>query len=84
MKTVGDRIRRMREERKLSQEEFAQLAKLDRSYYGRIERGTQNLALKTQMLIAKALEVAPSVLTADLTYADCVKLWNETETRRSR
>jgi transcriptional regulator with XRE-family HTH domain len=82
LKTVGHRIQRMRKERRLSQEEFAQLAKLDRSYYGRIERGGQNLELKTVMLIAKALEVAPTVLLADLTYADCEKLWNETETRR--
>jgi len=77
LKMVGGRIRRMRQERRLSQEKFAQLAKLDRSYYGRIERGAQNLALTNICLIAKALQVAPSVLLADISIADCDKLWNE-------
>lgn len=77
LKIVGSRIRRMREDLGVSQEAFAQLAKLDRSYYGRIERGSQNLALTTLCMIAKALRVTPSVILADITLADCEKVHRE-------
>jgi transcriptional regulator with XRE-family HTH domain len=62
----------MRQELGISQEAFAQLAKLDRSYFGRIERGTQNLTLSTLCVIALALRVPPAVIIADLTLAHCV------------
>jgi transcriptional regulator with XRE-family HTH domain len=61
----------MRTDQGISQERFAQIAKLDRSYYGRIERGSQNVALTTLCAIARALRVTPSVLLADITLADC-------------
>ena len=57
----------MREDLGISQEKFAQAAKLDRSYYGKIERGGQNLELATLCAIGKALRVPPSVLLADVT-----------------
>jgi transcriptional regulator with XRE-family HTH domain len=38
LKAVGARIRKLRENRGISQEEAARLAGIDRSYYGRIER----------------------------------------------
>jgi transcriptional regulator with XRE-family HTH domain len=39
LKAVGARIRKLREAQGISQEEVARLAGIDRSYYGRIERG---------------------------------------------
>lgn len=54
---VGFNIRRIREERGLSQEELAALAGLHRAYVGQIERGEKNIGLKNLQKIAKALEV---------------------------
>ena len=54
---VGFNIRRIREERDLSQEELATLAGLHRAYVGQIERGEKNIGLKNLEKIAKALGV---------------------------
>lgn len=54
---LGQQIRRLREERKLSQEEFAGLADIDRAYYGGIERGERNVAALNLLKIAEALGV---------------------------
>jgi len=57
-KEVGFNIRRIREERGLSQEKLAALADLHRAYVGQIERGEKNIGLKNLELIAKALGVS--------------------------
>ncbi len=54
---VGFNIRRIREERGLSQEKLGALAGLHRAYIGQIERGEKNIGLKNLEKIAKALEV---------------------------
>lgn len=54
---LGKRIRRLREEKGVSQEEFAALADLDRAYYGGIERGERNVAVLNLIKIAVVLEV---------------------------
>jgi transcriptional regulator with XRE-family HTH domain len=54
---VGQQIRRLREEKDLSQEEFAGLADIDRAYYGGIERGERNVAALNLIKIADALEM---------------------------
>jgi transcriptional regulator with XRE-family HTH domain len=59
---VGFNIRRIREERDLSQEELATLAGLHRAYVGQIERGEKNIGLKNLEKIAKALNVSIKVL----------------------
>ena len=59
---VGFNIRRIREERDLSQEELADLAGLHRAYIGQIERGEKNIGLKNLEKIAKALDVSMKVL----------------------
>ena len=68
---VGARIRKMREDAGFSQEKFAQKIQIDRSYYGRIERGRQNISVSTICTIAGGLGVSPAVLLADLTKSDC-------------
>jgi len=55
---VGFNIRRIREERGLSQEELATLAGLHRAYIGQIERGEKNIGLKNLEKIANALNVS--------------------------
>jgi len=53
----GERVRQLRKEKGLSQEAFADLAGIDRSYMGHIERGDQNITLTKIFQIAKALEI---------------------------
>ena len=54
---LGQAIRRLREEKNLSQEQFAGLAGIDRAYYGGIERGERNVAAINIIKIAEALGV---------------------------
>ena len=56
-KDVGFNIRKIREEKGLSQEKLAALADLHRAYVGQIERGEKNIGLKNLEKIAKALKV---------------------------
>ncbi len=53
----GDRVRRLRKERGYSQERFAMLSGLDRSYFGGVERGERNVSLDNIASIARALGV---------------------------
>lgn len=54
---LGQQIRKIRGERGISQEDFANAAGLGRSYYGGVERGERNIAALNLMRIAAALEV---------------------------
>lgn len=56
-KRVGFNIRKIREERGISQEKLAGLADLHRAYIGQIERGEKNIGLKNLEKIATALGV---------------------------
>ena len=53
----GDRVRRLRKERNLSQEELSFRANLHRTYIGMIERAEKNITLVNIEKIAKALNV---------------------------
>ena len=61
-KRLGDRVRELRSERKLSQEELAYKAGVHRTYLGGIERGERNPSLRNIAAIAKALDVTLSEL----------------------
>lgn len=58
----GSRVRSLRNERGLSQEDFADLCNLDRTYISGIERGIRNPALRNIEAIARALDVPLGVL----------------------
>lgn len=51
-------VRNFREEKELSQEKFALIADLHRTYYGGIERGERNPTLTSIVRIADALGVS--------------------------
>lgn len=53
----GERIREIRKEKGLSQEELAHKADLHRTYIGMIERAEKNITLINIEKIANALEV---------------------------
>lgn len=54
---VAQNIRKIRESKHYSQEEFADHIGLDRKNYGAIERGERNISITTLMRIVKGLEV---------------------------
>jgi len=58
----GQRIRSLRRERGYSQERFAALSGLDRSYMGSVERGERNIGIDNIGAIARALHVDVRVL----------------------
>ena len=55
---LAENIRRLRRERNLSQEEFADICGLHRTYVGSVERGERNITLSSLELLAKALDVS--------------------------
>ena len=59
---IGLVIRRHRERLKFSQEAFAALADIYRTYYGNIERGQQNASLEYLQRISVALNIPLSTL----------------------
>jgi len=59
---LGEAMRSLRRERGLAQEAFAARARLDRSFYGAIERGEFNVTLDTLVKVAAGLGVRPSTV----------------------
>lgn len=53
----GDKVREIRKEKDISQEELAHKADLHRTYIGMIERAEKNITLVNIEKIANALEV---------------------------
>lgn len=62
LKNLGSRIRRMRTEKSISQEELADRAGVHRTYVGMIERGEKNITVLSAEKIAAALGVSISEL----------------------
>lgn len=61
-KRFGDKLREIRNQKGLSQEELAFKAGLHRTYISDIERGFRNVSLKNIEKIAMALGIAPNLL----------------------
>jgi len=59
---VGKNLRRIRLERGYSQEGFADVLQVHRTYMGGLERGERNLTLRTLERIAARLAVDPITL----------------------
>ena len=56
--TFGEKVREIRKEKGLSQEELAHKADLHRTYIGMIERAEKNITLVNIEKIANALDVS--------------------------
>jgi transcriptional regulator with XRE-family HTH domain len=66
LRTFGQRVRALRVERGMTQEQLAYRAGIDRSYLGGVERGERNVALVNLCLIAKGLGVSLAELFDEL------------------
>jgi len=54
---LGQNIRTIRNQQKLSQEKLAEISSLHRTYIGSIERGERNISLDNIVAISKALNI---------------------------
>ncbi|ESX09919.1 XRE family transcriptional regulator [Mesorhizobium sp. LSJC265A00] len=61
-KIVGWNLRKFRVAKGLSQERLALEAGIDRSYIGRVERGSENVTITTLELIAAVLQTSVASL----------------------
>ena len=55
---LGNRIRLLRKERNLSQEQLGELAGLHTNYIGQVERGEKNMTIESLAKIAAGLHVS--------------------------
>ena len=62
MITFGKRVREVRKSKGISQERLAEMAGIDRSYMGNIERGEKNITLKKAYEICDALGIEINIL----------------------
>lgn len=64
---LATNIRAFREKNNLSQEEFAEICGLHRTYIGSVERGERNVTLSTLEVFASALGITvPEILTLQI------------------
>lgn len=62
----GNNLRKFREGKSLSQEQFSNLCGISRAYYGRIERGEHSITIEMCHKIAESLGVRVCDLFTDL------------------
>jgi transcriptional regulator with XRE-family HTH domain len=63
---VGRRIKELREERKWSQEEFADICGVHRTYVGSAENGARNLTIQVLAMFARAFSMTVSEMLLGL------------------
>jgi transcriptional regulator with XRE-family HTH domain len=66
LRKFGKKVRELRKAKGWSQEHFADLAELDRSYMGAVERAEQNLTFKNISRIAATLNLSLSELFEEI------------------
>lgn len=62
---VGQAIRARRVALGISQDKFAEIVGMHRSYYGHMERGRWNITVQTLVRVAEGLGVSASTLLQD-------------------
>ncbi len=66
LKKLGNKIRLLRHQKQLTQEQLAEITDLHRTYIGGIERGERNVSLLNLIRIAKALNISLSKMLEDI------------------
>jgi len=59
LKLVGDKVKILRKDKELTQEELAEMSDLQSSYIGGVERGERNISLLTLEKIINSLNISP-------------------------
>ena len=67
---LGQRIRRYRQEKNLTQEQLAELVGISPSFLGHIERGSRIASLETVMKFCEVLDVTPNRLLSNVLQPD--------------
>jgi transcriptional regulator with XRE-family HTH domain len=62
LSAFGRNVARIRDQQKLSQDDLAEKADLDRTYISGIERGVRNPGIKTVIKLARALKTTVAEL----------------------
>lgn len=62
---LGNRIRKIRLEKKLTQAELAEHCSYNRNYISMLERGERNPSYKSLVMIARGLEVKVQLLVTE-------------------
>lgn len=62
----GNVLRKIREGREMTQEEFSELCNISRAYYGRIERGEHSVTLELCQKISEATGLSLSKIFEDI------------------
>ena len=62
LRSFGAAVRGERARMNLSQEDFAEVCDLHRTYVGQVERGEKNISFENIARIARALKLKPSEL----------------------
>lgn len=65
LKRIGERIRKQRKKRHMSQETLGEKAGLHYTYIGQVERGEKNMTVGSLLRIAQALDLAPEQLLSE-------------------
>lgn len=81
---MGERIRRARENERLTQEQLAEVCSLSAAHMGHIERGTRKPSLETVFRISKILHVGLDYLLTDSFTPDDTLLSNINALLKSR
>jgi transcriptional regulator with XRE-family HTH domain len=76
LRRLGVRIRELRTRRGWSQEAFADVAGVHRTYMGHLERGEKNVSFLSILRVASALGVTLSELLAGLEKGDSARIAN--------
>jgi len=66
LKILGERIRKLREKKGLSQENFSLSIGMDRTYYSSVENGKHNITINNLKKICGGLNITLSELLKDL------------------
>lgn len=66
LEILGDTIRQKRNKMNISQEKFAELCNVHRTYISQIERGLKSVSVKVLFSLAKNLNTTPSQLIKEI------------------
>ena len=81
---MGERIRRARENERLTQEQLAEICSISAAHMGHIERGTRPPSLEAVFRISKSLHVSMDYLLTDSLTSDDTLLANLNALLRSK